>query len=387
MNATTMGAAVIRLEPLGDNQPFLIAHIRRVRAVLWHIRPRPGTCTSRSKVSVVSDLEPQPRRSVGNEYRAVSSSTVVQHLHQNPVHPALKLSPLAHRPNAHHCPPELTPALCLDTFRVMTTTQPVVPGSTRWKELVREGIIRDGNRNWFLGDSALEIAPMGDTNGNNGSEANLRRYADEIGVEYHSLLSYRQVAQAWPLNTRVSSTAWKVHQQLMGRKELILPGMTVTQAAAALGQQNVGRTGPQSDAPSRAAAVREYLADPEVARIALADEQTALSVVTAAPAQITRAQTERYRAIAAAPPASPTPPEVSRPTVLQIQSALIDIKRSFRDVFRMCEVAELTDTGKQNILEHLAEVETENERLRDFLTGMSLSETLDKIVGKDKRHA
>lgn len=41
--------------------------------------------------------------------------------------------------------------------------------------------------------------------------------------------------------------------------------MTVTQAATALGHQNIGRTGPRADVTSKAAAAKEYLADPEVA--------------------------------------------------------------------------------------------------------------------------
>lgn len=158
----------------------------------------------------------------------------------------------------------------------------VQPGSARWNELVREGIIRDGNRNWFLGDAALEIAPMRDHTGpGNGELKNLRQYADELGIEYNSLMSYRQVAATWPINNRVSNTSWKVHQQLASRKDLIKPEMTVSQAALALGQKNTGRTGPESPVKERAAAVRTYLDDPEVAKEVFKDAGTTVQALNA----------------------------------------------------------------------------------------------------------
>jgi hypothetical protein len=147
----------------------------------------------------------------------------------------------------------------------------VQPGTPRWQELVQQGIIRDGQRNWFLGDAALEIAPMGGEEYHNGSEAHLRQYADEIGVEYHSIVEYRRVAAAWPSNNRVLDTSWKVHAQLTSRKELIRPGMTVTQAAAVLGQKNNGRTGPRGPLEDRVEAAKNFLSDPEVANEVFAD--------------------------------------------------------------------------------------------------------------------
>jgi hypothetical protein len=142
--------------------------------------------------------------------------------------------------------------------------QAVVPGSPRWIELVTQGIIKTADRNWFLGKAALEIAPMGDNGVNNGTEASLQQYADEIGVEYASLQIYRKVAASWPPVTRVTGTPWKVHHMLMGRKDLIRPGMTVTQAALVLGQKNTGRTGPRADVEARVAATRDYLASPDI---------------------------------------------------------------------------------------------------------------------------
>jgi hypothetical protein len=170
--------------------------------------------------------------------------------------------------------------------------KPVEPGSARWQELVTQGVIKDGDRNWFLGDAALEIAPMGKDGANNGTGANLRRYADETGIEYGSLQLYRNIAAAWPPLNRVRGTAWKVHQQLAAHQGLIQPGMTVTQAAAVLGHKNTGRTGPQADVGSRAAAVRDYLADPEVAKEVFADPDAAGDAVRAAYAPLARAMHE-----------------------------------------------------------------------------------------------
>ena len=161
---------------------------------------------------------------------------------------------------------------------------PVQPGSPRWTELVQAGIIKNGQRNWFLGDAALEIAPANRNGGDRKSDQmelvptdSLRQYADEIGVEYASLLKYRQVAAAWPRESRLPGTAWKVHQMLASRQNLIQPGMTVTQAHTALGQKTTGRTGPESDAVAKAAVIGDYLSDPAVAAAAAADMLGALT--------------------------------------------------------------------------------------------------------------
>lgn len=148
----------------------------------------------------------------------------------------------------------------------------VKPGSARWRELVQQGIVKDAQRNWFLGKAALEIAPMGEDHGHNGRDELLDLYADEIGVKASSLHVYRTVANAWlPEGNRLPSASWKVHQMLMARPELIKPGMTVTQAHRALGQSTAGRTGPRSTPEDRARQVGEFLGDPEVRRLVTAD--------------------------------------------------------------------------------------------------------------------
>lgn len=157
----------------------------------------------------------------------------------------------------------------------------VEPGSPRWRELVQMGVNKDADRNWSLGDAALEIAPMGDSHGHNGAETNLREYAEEIGVAYESLDVYRKVAQKWPQGTRVPSASWKVHQLLTARQDEVFPGMTVAQARRAIGEKLSGRMIRQGVMEDRVELVRSYLADPEVARQVIEDDPSREAVLGA----------------------------------------------------------------------------------------------------------
>lgn len=140
----------------------------------------------------------------------------------------------------------------------------VRPGSRRWDELRDGAMARDADRNWFLGDAALEIAPMGDDHTRTGVLDNLRRFAEETGVGFDVIRECRRVADAWPDANRLASTSWKVHSILASRPHLIREGMTVTQAHAAAGQSTTGRTGPQAGAKAKANAALDLLADPFV---------------------------------------------------------------------------------------------------------------------------
>lgn len=158
---------------------------------------------------------------------------------------------------------------------MITENQAVLPGTARWAELVESG--REAcahaeetvsQRNWRLGDAALEIAPMGETTApHTNAYKILGQYATEIGIDFESLLKYRSTASAWEASKRLPSTSWSVHQKLGSKpsvQQLIRPGMTVTQAHAALGHSTVGRTGPNSSPEHRADQVRAALKDPEV---------------------------------------------------------------------------------------------------------------------------
>jgi hypothetical protein len=126
------------------------------------------------------------------------------------------------------------------------------------------GILKDGQRNWFLGDAAREIGNQ-----------NLPAYASEIGVELARLEHYATVARSWATERRVKGVSWKVHEVLAYDRDLIRPGMTLTQAHRALGHSTQGRTGPRSSAQDRATQVKQALKDPEVAREVMADDDTA----------------------------------------------------------------------------------------------------------------
>lgn len=148
----------------------------------------------------------------------------------------------------------------------------ITPGSDRWRELIemgRDAVARAeesiSERNWRLGDAALEIAPIGDGRVNNGALAALETYANEIGVTAESLRSYRALAAQWPHDTRVSCAGWKVHQILAreDRQHLVHAGMTVTEAHRAADQSTIGRTGPRSSPEQRARQTLDNLADPE----------------------------------------------------------------------------------------------------------------------------
>lgn len=127
-----------------------------------------------------------------------------------------------------------TPPTAPDTTTQPAAANPVVPGTERWAELVQLGITKDADLKWFLGDAALEIAPVGAVGAPNGTRAVLQQYAGEIGVNFDTLQTYRTAAASWPPDTRLPGTAWSVHQKLMTHKDLIRPGMTRTAAAAAL---------------------------------------------------------------------------------------------------------------------------------------------------------
>lgn len=141
----------------------------------------------------------------------------------------------------------------------------VEPGTQRWEDLAAtcEEII--GEKNWVLGDAALEVAPSRGAGRPIDTQVsiNLQRFADRIGVNYNSLLSYRRVADTWTKAERYAPdvTPWKVHQQLASRKDLIRAGMTVSEAAVAMGQRNDGRTGPQSTPEARGTQTDRNLGD------------------------------------------------------------------------------------------------------------------------------
>lgn len=119
----------------------------------------------------------------------------------------------------------------------------VKPGSKRWKELVEQGLAVTSGRNWFIGDAALEIAPMTEHGTNQWTMKEkaggalhdlLEMYAEEVGLQVQTLVDCRKVSSAWPVNKRVNGTSWFVHKVLMSKdvQHLVKSGLTSREAEA-----------------------------------------------------------------------------------------------------------------------------------------------------------
>jgi hypothetical protein len=115
-----------------------------------------------------------------------------------------------------------------------TTAGPLRPDTPRWAKEVRKCIDLAARGAWYIGDVALDIAPMGDRGIDSGAMGVLAQFADEIGLAPETVRGMRTVAHAWPEETRLRGTSWSVHRILQGRRDLIQPGMTARQAAVEL---------------------------------------------------------------------------------------------------------------------------------------------------------
>jgi len=58
---------------------------------------------------------------------------------------------------------------------------------------------------WVLGDLALDV-------GTEYGEGKLQQYADDIGVEYEALKTYRTVARAYESGIRSPDSTWSIHR-------------------------------------------------------------------------------------------------------------------------------------------------------------------------------
>jgi hypothetical protein len=111
----------------------------------------------------------------------------------------------------------------------------VVPGTSRWRELVAEGIRLNASNGWFFGDAALEICPIAGRGVSKNVLKNVKLFAKETGVRFSTMHEYRRVAAVYPPGERIEGLPWTVHQILSSAdtKHLIAPGMTTTQALRA----------------------------------------------------------------------------------------------------------------------------------------------------------
>lgn len=163
-----------------------------------------------------------------------------------------------------------------------------------WNDLVEEGkrlIHQEGDLAWHWGDLAEEVEPTDKTR-RPGTIARLEKWSKEVGFEegtgrsFRTLQNYRSIAHRWPKSARADSVSFKVHEVLAGlpdRFEVVKSRekWTYDEALRAAGR-------PSAVSPSaaiRAEEARDLLADPEVARAAMADPQIRHVVDEARPAE------------------------------------------------------------------------------------------------------
>lgn len=146
----------------------------------------------------------------------------------------------------------------------MTTS---VPSIRSWAELVDAGRRAAENLSeskWELGDLANQVLPVGAVNRWDETSAwdVLLDFAAEIGVEFHTLRSYRQVAAAWAPEERSPELSFTAHRELMRaddpvavKEELLAKtppnGKTWTKSAI---QEHLGSAGGNRGGSNRKAA-------------------------------------------------------------------------------------------------------------------------------------
>jgi len=96
-----------------------------------------------------------------------------------------------------------------------------------WDEFVVQGrrlVAKEGEAKWELGDLAIKLADIGAPSQLTGAYEPLRAFADEIGIPFDTLRTYRETAGKWPPQQRRPDVSWTVHHQLRhfdGRVNLI----------------------------------------------------------------------------------------------------------------------------------------------------------------------
>ncbi|MDH6711374.1 hypothetical protein P3T27_008132 [Kitasatospora sp. MAA19] len=88
----------------------------------------------------------------------------------------------------------------------------------QWVRYVRQGrdLVEEGSSIQFrLGDLTLKMIPaLGREAGNRGVFMVLDRFADEIGINVHTLIEYRHQSTAWPPDKRAPGVSWSIHRSL-----------------------------------------------------------------------------------------------------------------------------------------------------------------------------
>lgn len=87
----------------------------------------------------------------------------------------------------------------------------------QWARYVSEGrdlVDQETRIQFAIGDLTLKMIKAHPHDGDHGVFRVLDRYAEEIGIPFKTLTSYRHMAVAWPEDKRVPSIAYAVHKAL-----------------------------------------------------------------------------------------------------------------------------------------------------------------------------
>lgn len=87
----------------------------------------------------------------------------------------------------------------------------------QWGRYVRQGrdlVLEESRIQFELGDITLKMVDKSEPGEKRGVFAILDRYADQIGINVHTLLGYRFTAMQWPPKYREPGVSWSVHRAL-----------------------------------------------------------------------------------------------------------------------------------------------------------------------------
>jgi len=251
-----------------------------------------------------------------------------------------------------------------------------------WNDLVvagRAAAEQEKGARWALGDLAAEVAKS-------EADGRLIKYADEIGVAYETLRTYREVAVAWPPHRRRDVT-WSIMRELIHREdrfrlldEMIAAygeRMTVNQAREHVGKKSAGvRT--TSSAKERARLVAEHLADKAVADELARSFPGSVGNVAAATArrrQDSRQQDDRDMA-------------ENHPGLddiigrLTIENAIEKAATALREALTHIQQQGQVDVVDQDVTrERLAKVRVLLDWLDSLVGGASIDEELERLLG------
>lgn len=118
------------------------------------------------------------------------------------------------------------------------TRDQAVSGADEAKAELIEALRAKDISQWRIGDAALKFAPIGESGLRSGSYELLATLVDaelgpKFGVNFNTILVYRQVAHVFPPDTRVQAS-WSAHRAALTFPQLIRAGMTVQEVREAV---------------------------------------------------------------------------------------------------------------------------------------------------------